>query len=148
MKQIAIINGPNLNFLGTREPAIYGYETLETLEKRLQDYITHIDSDVALDFFQSNHEGDLIDFIQQCYHKGVAGIVINPGALTHYSYALSDALKSVSIPTVEVHLSNIYKRESFRSHSVTAEACIGTIAGMGFVGYELALQALLTLNKA
>lgn len=134
--KIAVINGPNLNFLGIREPHIYGSETLASLEQSLQQEAKD------LIFFQSNCEGALIDFIQKCYHEGVQGIIINPGALTHYSYALADAIKSVDIPTVEVHISNIYKREAFRSHSVTAASCIGSISGLGFKGYHLALQYL------
>lgn len=134
--KIAVINGPNLNFLGIREPHIYGNETLSALEselkKKWQDLL----------FFQSNSEGAIIDFLQKCYYEGVEGIVLNPGALTHYSYALADAIKSVQIPTIEVHISNIYKRESFRSHSVTAASCIGSITGLGFMGYHLGVEAL------
>ena len=139
--KIAVINGPNLNFLGIREPHIYGYETLEDLEKSLQAY-TGEKGDIDLLFFQSNHEGEIVDFMQACYHQGVEGIVMNPGALTHYSYALADAIKSVSIPTVEVHISNIYQREAFRQHSVTASNSIGVLSGFGFFGYQMGLDAL------
>ena len=97
---------------------------------------------VELEFFQSNSEGALIDFMQQCYYNKVDGIIMNPGALTHYSYALADAIKSVSIPVVEVHISNIHARESFRSHSVTAANSIGIIGGFGFDGYTMALAGL------
>lgn len=139
--KIAVINGPNLNFLGIREPAVYGYETLKDLEEGLKTY-SQKKQDIELIFFQSNSEGELIDFLQSCYNK-IEGIIINPGALTHYSYALSDAIKSVSIPTVEVHISNIHAREEFRRHSVTAMNCIGIVGGFGFDGYYMALDGLL-----
>ncbi|MGL4737723.1 MAG: type II 3-dehydroquinate dehydratase [Cellulosilyticaceae bacterium] len=138
--KIAIINGPNLNFLGIREPHIYGNASLESLQNELVAYAKA--KHIVLDFFQSNHEGAIIDYLQQCYHEGIEGIVINPGALTHYSYALSDAIKSVAIPTVEVHISNIHARESFRQHSVTAASCIGIIGGFGFDSYKLGIDAL------
>jgi 3-dehydroquinate dehydratase-2 len=137
--KIAIINGPNLNFLGIREPEIYGHETL----KQLMDGLNEKYTDLNLVYFQSNHEGELIDFIQGCFVDGFDGLVINPGGLAHTSIVLSDALKSVNIPTVEVHVSNIYKRESFRHHSYTAASCIGVISGLGFRGYDLAIQYLL-----
>ena len=137
---IAVINGPNLNFLGIREPHIYGHETLQDLEVQLEAYVQG--KGIELIFFQSNTEGALIDFMQQCYHDKVDGIVLNPGAFTHYSYALSDALKSVALPTVEVHISNIYKREAFRQHSVTAQASLGCISGFGFFGYQMGIDAL------
>lgn len=140
--KIAVVNGPNLNFLGIREPEIYGGATLQDLEHTLveegKDY-PHLE----LEFFQSNCEGALIDFLQKCYHNQVDGVIINPGALTHYSYALSDAIKSISLPVVEVHISNIHARESFRSHSVTAVSCIGIIGGFGFEGYKMALKGLI-----
>jgi 3-dehydroquinate dehydratase-2 len=140
MRKIAVINGPNLNFLGIREIEIYGRETLESLEQKLTQKGKKLE--IGLVFFQSNSEGALIDFLQTCYREKIDGMIINPGALAHYSYALSDAIKSVSIPTIEVHLSNIYQRENFRMHSVTAAACLGIISGLGFLGYELALEAL------
>ncbi|MGL4344907.1 MAG: type II 3-dehydroquinate dehydratase [Cellulosilyticaceae bacterium] len=143
--KIAIMNGPNLNFLGIREPHIYGNATLEGLQNELTTYAKT--KHVTISFFQSNHEGALIDFIQQCHHEGVDGIVLNPGALTHYSYALSDAIKSVAIPVVEVHISNIHARESFRQHSVTASSCIGIIGGFGFDSYKLGIEALIGHNK-
>ena len=118
MKTIAVVNGPNLNFLGIREPHIYGQETLADLEVGLAKKAGELG--VVLTCFQSNSEGELIDFLQQCYHDKVDGLIMNPGALTHYSYALSDAIKSIAIPTIEVHISNIHARESFRSQSVTA----------------------------
>lgn len=139
--KLAVINGPNLNFLGIREPHIYGNQTLEGLQSQLTTYANT--KNITLTFFQSNHEGEIIDFMQKCYHDKVDGIILNPGALTHYSYALSDAIKSVSIPTVEVHISNIHARESFRQHSVTASSCIGIVGGFGFDSYMLGLDALI-----
>ena len=139
--KIAIINGPNLNFLGIREPQIYGSKTLKDLENMLQNASEQYES-VELKFFQSNSEGALIDFMQECYYNKVDGIIMNPGALTHYSYALADAIKSIAIPVVEVHISNIHARESFRSHSVTAANSLGIIGGFGFEGYVMALQGL------
>lgn len=140
--KIAVINGPNLNFLGIREPQIYGKATLKDLESMLLEEAGNDDS-IELSFFQSNSEGLLIDFMQQCYYDKVDGIIMNPGALTHYSYALADAIKSISIPVVEVHISNIHARESFRSHSVTAANSIGIIGGFGFDGYKMALDGLI-----
>ena len=140
MLKIAFINGPNLNFTGIRDVSVYGASTLD-----------EINADIAREaaangvepvFFQSNSEGALIDFIQACCADGTGGIVINPGALTHYSYALRDALESVSIPAVEVHMSNIHRREEFRRHSVTAGVCVGQICGLGADGYVLAMLAL------
>lgn len=141
--KIAVVNGPNLNFLGIREPHIYGHETLEDLKHKLLQ-IGQTKTDLELVFFQSNSEGELIDFLQQCYYDHIDGIIINPGALTHYSYALADAIKSISLPTIEVHISNIYQREAFRSHSVTAASCIGCITGLGFEGYRVALDVLVS----
>src|SRR5690606_629973 len=111
--KIAVINGPNLNLLGSREPEIYGHQTLEDLYAQLDSSFP----DVELSFFQSNHEGELIDFIQDCQQEGFDGIVINPGAYAHTSIALADALQSIRVPAIEVHISNIYRRESFRHHS-------------------------------
>lgn len=140
--KIAIINGPNLNFLGIREPQIYGGATLKDLEDMLLEEAKRYES-IELIFFQSNSEGLLIDFMQKCYYDQVDGIIMNPGALTHYSYALADAIKSISIPVVEVHISNIHARESFRSHSVTAANSIGIIGGFGFDGYKMGLDGLI-----
>lgn len=140
---IWIINGPNLNLLGTREPDIYGTETLDEINGRLKDHLSNRRH--TYEFFQSNSEGQLIDKIQEAYNKNVDGIVINPAAYTHYSYAIHDALKAVSIPTVEVHLSAIHSREAFRKDSVIAPACIGQISGFGSTGYLLGIQALETL---
>lgn len=140
--KIAVINGPNLNFLGIREPEVYGKATLKDLEEQIESY-NQEKYQSELIFFQSNIEGEIIDFLQKCYHDQVDGIMMNPGAFTHYSYALTDAIKSISIPTVEVHISNIHAREEFRRHSVTAASCLGIISGFGFEGYLLALDALI-----
>jgi 3-dehydroquinate dehydratase-2 len=138
--RIAVINGPNLNMLGTREPAIYGNSTLDEINALLQKEYPEI----SFTFFQSNHEGELIDFLHQSYHEGIVGIVINPGGYSHTSIALADAIKSIAIPTVEVHISNIYQREAFRQHSYTATACNGVISGLGIQGYILAIAYLST----
>lgn len=138
--KLFVINGPNLNFLGIREPEIYGTQSLADIEQSIKDY-----TDVAgyeVHFFQSNDESTLIDVIQQAYHEKVDGIIINPAAFTHYSYAIHDAIKAVGIPTVEIHLSNIHAREPFRQKSVVAPACIGQISGFGATGYTLAAKAL------
>ncbi|AJS57926.1 type II 3-dehydroquinate dehydratase [Paenibacillus sp. IHBB 10380] len=139
MRTIWVINGPNLNLLGMREPGIYGSESLQTIETNLQEQVENLE--VKMTFFQSNHEGEIIDWIHDAIGKA-DGIVLNPGALTHYSYAVRDAISSVRIPTVEVHLSNIHSRESFRHTSVIAPVAIGQIAGFGAVSYELGLIAL------
>lgn len=141
--RLTVINGPNLNVLGRREPHIYGAQTLEQLCVQLDEATK---SFAELTFFQSNHEGQLIDRIHDCIGK-CDGIIINAGAYTHSSYALRDALLAVSIPAVEVHLSNIYARESFRSTSVIADVCIGHISGFGSYGYELAALALRARNN-
>lgn len=139
--KVAIIHGPNLNFLGIREPEIYGVQTLENINSDIQDYGKKRELDLL--FFQSNSEGAIVDYIQQCHEDQVDGIVINPAAYTHYSYAIHDALKAVNIPAVEVHLSNIHTREAFRKESVTAPACIGQVAGFGSQSYLLGLEALI-----
>ena len=139
MAKVAVIHGPNLNLLGTREQSIYGTVTLETIDERLAEAAgdTH-----ELRTFQSNHEGALIDFIHEA-HTWADGILINPGAFTHYAYALRDAIAGVALPTVEVHLSNIHSREPFRHHSVLAPICVGQISGFGWRSYLLGLQGLL-----
>ena len=140
MKKITVINGPNLNFLGIREKEVYGSENYESLCEYIENYCSEKNFEVEI--FQSNSEGQIIDFLQKAYYEKVDGIVINPGAYTHYSYAIFDALKSVSIPTVEVHLSDIYNREDFRKVSVTAPACVKQIYGKGKDGYIEAIKFL------
>ena len=139
MKKIVVVNGPNLNLLGKREPHIYGTRSLEDLNKAVRDKASKLGIEVSL--FQSNHEGEIIDFLQK-EAPGSAGIVINPGAFSHYSLAIFDCLQALALPVVEVHLSNIHAREEFRSKSVTARAARGMIAGLGFAGYDLALEYL------
>lgn len=142
--KILIINGPNLNLLGKREPEIYGAETLEDINRSLQDAALEINA--SLEFFQSNSEGELVDAIQGA--AGVfEGIIINPAAFTHTSIALRDAIAAVALPAVEVHLSNVYSREEFRHKSFIAPVAIGQIAGFGSAGYKLALEGLLGYLK-
>lgn len=136
---ILIINGPNLNFLGKREPEIYGSLSYNDLVIFLLDYADK--NNHYFEVYQSNHEGELIDLIQDNYHR-FSAIIINPAALTHYSYAIYDCLKSVEIPKVEVHLSNIYEREDFRKTSVTASACEKQFYGRGFESYIDAIKYL------
>lgn len=139
MRKILLLNGPNLNLLGTREPEIYGAETLA-------DIVTHLESvadqlDVSLISFQSNIEGELIDKVQSARDEDVAFILINPGAFTHTSVALRDAFLAVEIPMIELHLSNVHAREEFRKNSYLADIAVGTLAGFGSYSYELALRA-------
>ena len=136
---ILIINGPNLNLLGKREPEIYGYETLEDINKMIDMEASK--SDVNIDFFQSNHEGAIIDRIHEAMGV-IDAIIINPGAYTHYSYAIRDAISSVNIPTIEVHLSDIHSREEFRKVSVIKDVCVKQISGLGPKGYINALNDL------
>ncbi len=140
MKKIAIINGPNLDRLGKREPEIYGSATIVDLEKQLR---TEFASQADLEFFQSNHEGALIDKIASFADAKIDGLVINLGAHTHTSVALRDALAGAHLAVVEVHISNIYKREEFRHTSLTAPSCIGVITGLGLEGYHAAIRFLL-----
>jgi len=144
-KPIYIINGPNLNLLGTREPEVYGSQTLDDIKAICEADASGLDYDIV--FKQSNIEGELIDFIQEAGRDG-AGIIINPAAYTHTSVALHDALKAVSIPSVEIHLSQPAKRESFRRRSYVAEAVHGTISGFGANSYRLGVQALINLLEA
>lgn len=137
-KSVLLLNGPNLNRLGTREPSIYGSQTLADIERELQQFARS--QNLALATFQSNHEGALIDRIHAAAGEGIEFIVINAGALTHNSIALRDALIAVAIPFVEVHISNIYRRESFRHVSLLADCAVGSIVGLGPSGYRLALQ--------
>lgn len=141
--KILVINGPNLNFLGIREKGIYGSETYDDLCLYIQEHAKKLGVEVSI--VQSNIEGEIINFIQDAYNK-YDGIVINPGAYTHYSIAIHDALKSISAPIVEVHLSNIHNREEFRKHSATAPACTGQICGFGFESYILGLNALVNIG--
>ena len=143
--KILVINGPNLNMLGIREPALYGSGTYEALLEQIREYCKQ--KQVAVAFYQSNHEGALVDRIQTAYYEDVDGIVINPGAYTHTSIALLDAVKSVCIPTVEVHISKVEDREAFRQISYIRAACVATITGKGFAGYLEAIDVL-TENKA
>lgn len=137
MKRILIVNGPNINLLGKREPEIYGNETLDEINKKLS--LLAVELKLEVTFFQSNSEDELINFV----HKegfDAYGMIINPGAFTHYSYALRDAISSVGIKTVEVHISNIYAREEFRRKSVIAPVCMGTVTGLGNYSYVMALN--------
>jgi 3-dehydroquinate dehydratase-2 len=139
MKRIVIANGPNLNLLGKREPHIYGKRSYADLVKTLRGKARKLGVEVAV--FQSNHEGELIDFLQK-EAPGSLGIVINPGAFSHYSLALADCLQSLAVPTVEVHISNIHAREEYRSTTVTGRVAKGVITGLGFTGYLLAMEFL------
>jgi len=140
VKKIAVLNGPNLDRLGIREPEIYGRATLDDLEKALR---AEFAGAAELEFFQSNHEGALIDRIASLADRKVDGLVINGGALTHTSIALRDALLGAHLPTIEVHISNLYKREEFRRVSLTAPACTGVVTGLGLEGYHAAIRFLL-----
>lgn len=136
--RILVLNGPNLNLLGSREPALYGAQTLAQIEAELTEVAGRYGADVA--FFQSNHEGALVDRIHLAKSDGTQFIIINAGAFTHTSVALRDALAAVEVPFVEVHLSNVYRRESFRHHSYLAGIAVGSIAGLGAAGYRYALE--------
>ena len=137
MAKILVINGPNLNLLGKREPEIYGEHSLEELNENLKDLAE--DLQLELVFYQSNVEGEIINYLHE-HGPNVDGIIINPGALTHYSYALRDAVAGIGTATVEVHLSNVFSREEFRGKSVIAPVCVGSITGFGFYGYAMAVS--------
>lgn len=141
--KLMVINGPNINFLGIREKDIYGKKDYQCLVNEITNFCDI--NNIEVHILQSNIEGVLIDFIQKAYFEKYDGIVINPGGYTHTSVALADAIKSVNIPAVEVHLSNITSREEFRHKSFTAPACIGQISGFGIMGYILAIRALKSL---
>ena len=138
MRTVHIINGPNLNMLGAREPEIYGATAFEDYLDRLRELFPSLD----IVYFQSNHEGDLIDHLQQDEVRHAYGVVINGGAFSHYSYAIADALRMVEAPLIEVHISNTYAREDFRQRDVLAPVCEGVLIGMGLDGYRLALANL------
>ncbi len=139
MTAIFVIHGPNLNMLGQREPEVYGSLTLDEINQRLQDYASGQDIDLRV--FQSNHEGSLIDALHDAM-DWADGIVFNPGAYTHTSYALRDAISAVGLPIVEIHMSNVHERERFRHRSVLASVCLGQVVGFGWRSYLLGLQAL------
>lgn len=143
--RLLVLNGPNLNRLGKREPGIYGAETLSDIENNLQTIAKEQLVDIA--FYQSNVEGALIDKIHEAADAGCDGIIFNPGAYTHTSVALRDAIASVDVPVIEVHISNIHSREPFRHTSMLAPVCLGQLSGFGTSGYELALQAFLLRRK-
>ena len=143
--KILVLNGPNLNMLGIREPNIYGKETYQDLCLLINDYASK--NDIEVEIYQSNHEGDLVDKIQKAYFEKVDGIIFNPAAYTHTSVALLDALKSVNIPCVEVHISDVSLREEFRQVSYIRSACINSIIGKGLNGYLLAIDELLNHLK-
>jgi 3-dehydroquinate dehydratase-2 len=140
IKKIQVMNGPNLNMLGKREPAIYGSLTLDQINTDLAQQAAPLG--MALVFFQSNHEGAMVDKLHEMFDQGVDGIIINPGALTHTSVALRDALLLMSCPIIEIHLSNIYKREAFRHTSLLADIVVGQITGFGHYGYTMAVMAM------
>jgi 3-dehydroquinate dehydratase II len=142
--KIVVVNGPNLNLLGKREPDVYGTRTLADLNEMVREAARQRHAEVAL--LQSNDEGEIIDFLQK-EAPGSAGIIINPGALSHYSLALYDCLQALVVPVVEVHISNIHAREEFRSRSVTARAARGVITGLGFDGYVFAMEFLVGIDK-
>ncbi|PZU12583.1 MAG: type II 3-dehydroquinate dehydratase [Sphingobium sp.] len=143
MRKIYVLNGPNLNLLGTREPDIYGYDTLDDIAGRMDDAAGR--AHVEIDFRQSNHEGHLIDWLHEAHAEGAHAVLLNPGGLTHTSVALHDAIKSIAVPVIEIHLSNPHKREEFRHKSYVGMAAKGTVAGFGPLSYMLALEAALEL---
>ena len=145
--KIMIINGPNLNMLGIREKNIYGTFTYEDLCKYIETYPNYKEKDIDFTFLQTNHEGEIVDYLHKAYTEKYDGIVLNAGGYTHTSVAIHDAIKAVSIPTVEVHISNIHAREEFRKVCMTSPACIGQITGLGKFGYILAVVYLIEYYK-
>lgn len=141
MKSILILNGPNINLTGLREKSVYGSQTFDDLTRLIQQEADRLGCQVR--FVQSNHEGALIDALQQAYFDHLDGVVFNPGAYTHTSIALHDAIASIPLPVIEVHMSNVHAREPFRHTSMTAHVCRGQIVGFGFYGYLMALRALI-----
>ncbi len=144
MKRLMVVHGPNLNLLGEREPEVYGHTTLQELDAQIKAFCTELGVEVKC--FQSNHEGAIIDFLH-AHRKWADAVVINPGALTHYSYALRDALAAIQLPAVEVHLSDIHRREPFRRHSVIVDVCRKQVSGMGPNGYLRAIEFLHNLRS-
>lgn len=136
--KILVLNGPNLNTLGTREPDIYGHATMDDCLKGLRDSFP----DEEIVYYQSNHEGALIDRLQQAVGEGVDGVALNAGAYTHTSFALADCIRSLPFPVVEVHISNVHRREEFRRHSMIAPVCKGVVCGFGLLSYHLAVEAI------
>lgn len=143
-KKILIMHGPNLNLLGEREPGIYGDTNFESVNKRLTTFAASLGLEAEV--FQSNHEGALIDKLHES-RKEFGGVVLNAGAYTHYSYAIADAIKAIRIPVIEVHISNVFARDEFRSKSVIAPVCAGSISGFGILSYELGIRALEAMLK-
>ncbi|WMJ88711.1 type II 3-dehydroquinate dehydratase [Anaerocolumna sp. MB42-C2] len=141
--KLLVINGPNLNFLGIREKEVYGNQDYQFLLSLISEKAKK--ENITIEPFQSNCEGQIIDRIQEAYFDGTQGIIINPGAFTHYSYAIRDALASMDMPKIEVHISNVHKREEFRNVSVTAPVCTGQVVGLGLHGYILAVDAILNM---
>lgn len=145
--RIMVINGPNLNMLGIREKNIYGTFTYEDLCKYIETYPNYKEKDIDFTFLQTNHEGEIVDYLHKAYTEKYDGIVLNAGGYTHTSVAIHDAIKAVSIPTVEVHISNIHAREEFRKNCMTSPACVGQITGLGKLGYVLAVVYLTEERK-
>ena len=145
MKRFLILNGPNINFTGIREVGVYGAETYASILDYIRGEAERLGCEV--EFYQSNHEGDLIDALQKAYFDGFCGAVFNPGGYTHTSVALHDAIASVPMPVIECHMSNVHAREEFRHKSVTASACRGQIVGFGFYGYVMGMRALLEADS-
>jgi len=143
--KIFVVNGPNLNMLGTREPKYYGSQSLDEINTEIEEKAVALGIEAV--FFQSNSEGEIVGLIQQAASGGASGIILNAGAFTHYSYAIHDAITSTDIPVVEVHLSNLHRREPFRHNSVLADACVGQVAGFGKYSYMMALEYFAAAKK-